>query len=320
MAQSLRLVFGFGCFAAFLAASSGTLSAQDLFGEYWQAVAAIPATPGVPAVARNYTSNDAVIDYNDAAAPPFPGPPNPLDNFVIRWTGFVRGPVNGAVTFTTLSDDGVQVSVGGTAVITSWIDQAPATNNGNFTMATGVWYPIEVLFYERGGGARMRLSWSYAGQTDQIIPGANQAQTVPVPNAPALSGTAGDLQGTFNVLTWTFTGVASSFTIHRSTDPAQLGAALATVPGSQTTYTDAGPGLAYNVTYYYRVIATNGIAGPASNQVALTSVPPPPRTADHDEGTFGDKCSCGAAVEGPAGLGILALLGLLAFALRRAAA
>ena len=93
MGKNRRSSFGFAAgLLVFLTVAAGDLKAQDLLGEYWQGVVAIPATPGVPAVARTYVSNDAVIDYNDQAAPPFPGPPNPLDNFVIRWTGFLRAP------------------------------------------------------------------------------------------------------------------------------------------------------------------------------------------------------------------------------------
>ncbi|MGH2690086.1 MAG: MYXO-CTERM sorting domain-containing protein, partial [Actinomycetota bacterium] len=49
--------------------------------------------------------------------------------------------------------------------------------------------------------------------------------------------------------------------------------------------------------------------------------PPAPRTNDHDEGFLdGGKCGCGAAPPGipaPAGIALLAALGLLALALRR---
>ncbi len=301
-------------FAAVLAAASADLRAQDLLGEYWQN-ATIPGTPGVPAGAPTYTSNDAAIDYDDntgdATVPNFPVALTPLDNFVCRWTGYILGPTDGAVTFTTLSDDGVHLTVGGTVVINNWTDHAPTTNTGTFTTAAGIWYPIQLQFYEKGGGARIRLSWSYAGQTDQLIPGANQAQTVPTPAQPVLTGSAGDLQATFNTLNWTFAGTASSFTIFRSTDIAQLGPAIATVAGNVLTYTDADPAIQYNITYYYRVAATNGIQGPPSNQLPLTPQPPPARVAGgNNEGLFDDNCACGSTVSRPGGLWAVGLLGL----------
>lgn len=298
------------------------LRAQNLRGEYWEN-ATIPATPGVPPAPDtvDHTSNDAAIDFDDTAgsgAPDFPVPLASLDNFVVRWTGFVMGPVNGPVTFTTLSDDGVQLTVGGTVLFTNWDDHGPETDNGTFTMQQGIWYPIQLLFYERGVTCRIRLSWSYAGQADQLIPPANLAQTVPTPAAPVLSGTAGDLQATFNTLNWTFTGTASNFTIYRSTDIAQQGPVLTTVGGNVLTYTDMGANQ-YNTTYYYRVTATNGVEGPVSNQVALTPQPPPPRTKDHSEGFIDDNCACGSSAGGAAPWAAVVAAGLLGAALLRRA-
>ena len=301
------------------------LRAQDLKAEYWDN-ATIPATPSAPTVpaAVTRTVNDALIDYDDnagTATPAFAGPPATENNFMVRWTGFVLGPTTGAVTFKTLSDDGIQVSVGGTVLFTDWEDQAAADNQGNFSMTQGIWYPIQILYYERTGDARMRLQWAYTGQADQFIPAANQAQTVPTPNAPVLSGTAGDLQTTFNTLNWTFTGTASQFTIYRSTDPLQQGTSIGTVAGTVLTYTDTSPAIAYNVHYYYRVTATNGIEGPVSNQVDLMPVPPPPRTKDHDEGFNDGNCACGSTARGTgAGIALLAAALLAAAFVRRATA
>jgi hypothetical protein len=305
-------------------AAGRDLRAQDLKGEYWEN-ATIPAAPGVPAGAANHLSSDAVIDYDDDAAtatPNFPAPLASLDNFVVRWSGFVMGPTTGTVTFETLSDDGVQLSVGGSAIITNWTDHGPTPNTGTFNMTQGIWYPIQLLFYERGVTCRIRLQWSYTGQALQIIPGANQAQTVPAPAQPVLSGTAGDLQVTFNTLSWTFAGTASNFTIYRSTTSGVQGTSIATPAGNVTTYTDMTANQ-YGTTYYYSITATNGVEGPASSpQVALTPQPPAPRTQDHDEGFLDGKCACGSTVADPSGLfaGIVGLALLLASSLRRGSA
>jgi hypothetical protein len=298
------------------------LGAQNLRGEYWNNTAATPNAPAVPAAAPSYTSNDAAIDYDDGGPTQFPGPPNPLDTFIVRWSGFVMGPTTGTVTFETFSDDGVRLTVGGTVLVNNWTGHSETLNSGTFAMQQGVWYPIELLYYEATGDARIRLRWSYGAQALQLIPPANQAQIVPTPAAPVItSSSAGDLQTTFNTISWSFGGTASNFTVYRSTTSGQQGTAIATPAGTVFTFTDPGANQ-YNTTYYYSVTATNGVEGPASApQVALTPVPPPPRTKDHDEGLNDGNCACGSTARGAgAGIALLAAALLAAAFVRRATA
>jgi hypothetical protein len=80
-------------------------------------------------------------------------------------------------TFYTTSDDGVRLWVNGVQVINNWTDHGPTENSGTISLAANQKYNITMEFYENGGGAVAKLSWSSASQPKQIIP---QGQLFPV--------------------------------------------------------------------------------------------------------------------------------------------
>lgn len=294
-----------GVLSAVLAAlASATLEAQNLKSEYWEHTAVVVGSPAVPSSAPHHVGAEAVVDYDDdgaSAVPPFPAPLASLDTFVVRWSGYVKGPTTGPVTFRTLSDDGVRLRVGGSTVIANWDYHAPETDEAVVQMVEGVWVPIELLFFEAGYSCRIRLTWAHAGAGDQAIPTSHQSQAPPPPGAPVVAGQAGDLLDTFNALTWSFSGPASAFTIYRSPTSGGLGSPIGTVAGNVFSLVDPGANQ-YDATSYYRVTATNGVEGPASSPpVALTPRRPAGRTDDSDEGLFGDNCACGSTAGGPGG-------------------
>jgi glucose/arabinose dehydrogenase len=105
------------------------------------------------------TRCEAAID-NDWGA----GSPDPVvnvDGFSVRWTGM---PVfeSGSHVFSTTADDGVRVLVDGVAVIDQWHDQGPTTYMASRTLTAGV-HLVRMEFYENGGGAVARLSWTNFG-------------------------------------------------------------------------------------------------------------------------------------------------------------
>jgi hypothetical protein len=93
------------------------------------------------------------------------------DNFSVRWTGSVQAPVTGTFQFTTLSDDGVRLWVNGQLLIDNWTNHPATTNtSAGISLTAGVKYPITLEYYEKAGGATIRLQWSYPGQARQAIP------------------------------------------------------------------------------------------------------------------------------------------------------
>ena len=77
----------------------------------------------------------------------------------MRWSQTLTVPTAAPYSFTTLSDDGIRVSVDGSYVINNWTDHAPTTDLGNQVLAVGD-HPLVVEYYEQGGGAVAQFSYA----------------------------------------------------------------------------------------------------------------------------------------------------------------
>jgi hypothetical protein len=176
-------------------ASSG--SGTGLLAQYFN-----DAGNGTYFTALVLTRTDRTVDFNWASAAPDPAVQ--ADNFSVRWSGQVLAPAAGTYTFTTLSDDGVRLYVNGQLLVDNWTNHAAVQNSGTIALAANQKYDIRLDYYERGGGATMRLSWAYPGQTTQVVPqsklfpaaavnqppavNAGPNQTITLPSAVALTG------------------------------------------------------------------------------------------------------------------------------------
>ncbi len=109
---------------------------------------------GTPALTRT----DATInfDWGNGA----PDPSLPADGFSVRWTGNVIPTTTETYTFHTYSDDGVRLYVNNQLVINNWTDHGPTENTAGVALTSGVSYSIRMEFYENGGGALAKLTWS----------------------------------------------------------------------------------------------------------------------------------------------------------------
>ncbi len=83
------------------------------------------------------------------------GPP---DRFSIRWTGGLRCPRKGRFVVDVQSDDGVRLLLGGRPVVSDWRPHAPQTDAALCVLEPG-FYPIQIDFFEEGGGAYLRVAW-----------------------------------------------------------------------------------------------------------------------------------------------------------------
>jgi large repetitive protein len=104
-----------------------------------------------------------------------PGTGIGVNNFSARWSGSVLAGASGAFRFRTISDDGVRLWVNNVQVINNWTDHAPTTNTSAvINLVAGQRYDIRLEYYERGGGAVMRLQWLAPGTTTYVaIPAAS---------------------------------------------------------------------------------------------------------------------------------------------------
>lgn len=106
------------------------------------------------------------------------------EQFSVRWTGKVKAPITGNVTFSTQSDDGVRLWVNGAMVIDNWTLHGTTTDTAApIALVAGELYDIRMEFYERGGGEVAILQWAYSGQSTQVIP---QTYLYPATLRPAL--------------------------------------------------------------------------------------------------------------------------------------
>lgn len=91
-------------------------------------------------------------------------------DFSVRWTGWVKPVSTGTYTFYTRSDDGVRLRVNGVNIIDNWTNHSETEDIGRIYLESGQMYPIRMEYYEHGGLATIKLSWSGPDVTKEIIP------------------------------------------------------------------------------------------------------------------------------------------------------
>jgi acid phosphatase type 7 len=92
------------------------------------------------------------------------------DTFSVRWTGEVKADNSQTYTFSTVSNDGVRLWVGGQLLIDDWVDHPPTQKSGTITLQAGQWYPITLEYYEGVGTSVISLSYASASTPKQIVP------------------------------------------------------------------------------------------------------------------------------------------------------
>lgn len=134
---------------------------------------------GSPALTRTESVD---YDWGDGS----PGGSIGTENFSARWSGQVEAPVAGTYQFRTISDDGVRLYLNDSLIIDNWTDHAPtADTSGTITLAAGSKSNIRLEYYERGGGAVIRLQWKPPGASDFVAIPASRL----FPAAPPSNGT-----------------------------------------------------------------------------------------------------------------------------------
>jgi hypothetical protein len=114
------------------------------------------------------TGVDPVVDFSWGGGSPSAA--IGVDTFSARWTGQVEAPVTGTYTFYTQSDDGVRLWVNGQQLVNNWTNHASTENSGTIALTAGQRYDIRMEFYENGGSAVARLSWSAPSIAKAIVP------------------------------------------------------------------------------------------------------------------------------------------------------
>lgn len=148
--------------------SSSSDTAQNWHGEYYNNI----TLSGSPAMTRN----DLQINFDWGGGAPTGGAIS-ADQFSVRWTRDLN--LNaGRYRFTTTADDGVRLWVNNVLIIDRWFNQEAAPHPADITLPGGN-VPVKMEYYENGGGAIARLSWTQIS-TSTPPPNTNGAYTAVV--------------------------------------------------------------------------------------------------------------------------------------------
>lgn len=99
-----------------------------------------------------------------------PDPAVKVDKFSARWTGQIMPRYSELYTFSLLSDNGRRLWVDDQLVIDKWVSDWDIEYSGKIQLEAGRKYDIRVEYFEEVGGANIRLRWTSASQTREIIP------------------------------------------------------------------------------------------------------------------------------------------------------
>ena len=108
------------------------------------------------------------FDFGRNGLPPDSGVTAP-DTFSVQWRGYLLPDRSETVTLWTRSDDGVRVYLDGELVIDNWSDHAPTLDRARVTLEGGRAHAIAVQYYQRRGGAQIRLGWRRDGRGSGAI-------------------------------------------------------------------------------------------------------------------------------------------------------
>lgn len=115
---------------------------------------------------------DSQVNFNWGGGRPATG--FGTDDFSVIWQGRIEIEQTGDYQFSTLSDDGIRLSVDGNVLIDNFTDHAPRRDtSASINLQAGEFYEIRMEFYERGGGAVAQLEWDGPTFIRQVIPAAN---------------------------------------------------------------------------------------------------------------------------------------------------
>jgi hypothetical protein len=111
----------------------------------------------------------------------------PSEDVIVRFTGSIRSNTTQDISFLAQADDGTKLYVDGALITSDWVDKGGGgTTSPPVSFTAGVPKTIELMYYENGGGAWVKLLWNQSGSM-QVIPAeafTSQAPTVKTIGAP----------------------------------------------------------------------------------------------------------------------------------------
>src|SRR5262249_2277664 len=112
---------------------------------------------------------------------------NLADNFGIQYTGTVTVSVPGTYTFSTNSDDGSDLRIDTTTVVSNDGFHGMLQVDGTIALAVGT-HTLRVRYFEAGGGQALQVSYAPPGGGKRPIPVDGQLAGPPDPAVEGLWG------------------------------------------------------------------------------------------------------------------------------------
>jgi glucose/arabinose dehydrogenase len=129
---------------------------ESFHAEYWNMP---PGINAIPAGSPTLVVDEPTIDHDWGSGSP--APIISTDRFAARWKRTLSL-APGDYEFTATADDGVLLTVDGVRVIDHWVDEAPTSYSAHLPLDGGP-HTILMEYYENGGGALARLTYSQVG-------------------------------------------------------------------------------------------------------------------------------------------------------------
>ena len=85
-------------------------------------------------------------------------------------TGFILAPTTDSYNFTLSSDDCSDLWFNNIKLISRFGEQNVWTDSFTVNLSANEIYPIQINYADYGWGAKLQLSWSYGGISNQVIP------------------------------------------------------------------------------------------------------------------------------------------------------
>jgi len=212
-------------------------------------------------------------------------PKNQNDNFGFEFTGFVDVPTDGTYTFYTSSDDGSNLYIGTTQVVSNDGLHGVVEKSGTIGLNAGK-HAIRVVFFERTGGESLVVRYAGPGITKIAIPASalfridNIAPSVPT-SLVASSITANSFS-----LNWTAStdnaGVAAY-------DVLKDGVSIGTTTSTSISITGLSCNTAYSMTVKAKDAAENVSSASSALNCSTLNCPPQQEdaTIDFEDQTAG---------------------------------
>ena len=136
-----------------------------------------------------YTSFDATINKNSSGFEA----EGLIDNFAVRWQGYVKIQTTGQYVFTARGDDGMRLKVNNNQVINQWqVQGATSYDSTPIQLTAGSWVPVQLDYYQGNGGKEVSLSWTRPNPNGgtaitELIPSSSFAPYLPTQQTGSVS-------------------------------------------------------------------------------------------------------------------------------------